>query len=124
MFSVSVFIFGNTVKRVKWITIFELLDLLDEISILTEIFFNWYVWSVKPTLIKTINESLNLINLGDIDRKTICEKLKIKGSTFLLKTELDEVLGCAVKTTESGVNPVFVSIGTGDYLLDMINIDR
>jgi len=63
-----------------------------------------------------------LPELGDIDRKSICEKLGAKGSTFLLKTELDEVLGCAVKTTESGVNPVFVSIGTGISLESAVEI--
>lgn len=63
-----------------------------------------------------------LPELGEIDKKKIAEKLDIKGSTFMLKTEQDEVLGCAVKTTDSGVNPVFISIGTGVSLESAIKL--
>jgi deoxyinosine 3'endonuclease (endonuclease V) len=63
-----------------------------------------------------------LQELGEIDRKKIGEKLDSKGSTYCLKTVDNEILGCAVKTTDSGVNPVFVSIGTGISLNTALQI--
>ncbi len=40
-------------------------------------------------------------------------KYFFQGSTYLLQTNGNEELGCALKTTDTGINPVFVSIGTG-----------
>jgi len=54
-----------------------------------------------------------LPELGEVSRKCIAEDLKHKGDTYDLKTDTGEILGRAVKTVETGLNPVFVSVGTG-----------
>jgi len=75
--------------------------------------------------IPTIGVAKNLHRLEElveIDRKQIAEHLEIKGSTYLLKTNGNEELGCALKTTDTGINPVFVSIGTGISLETAVHI--
>eukprot|EP00088_Acartia_fossae_P037969 TRINITY_DN3921_c0_g2_i1.p1 TRINITY_DN3921_c0_g2~~TRINITY_DN3921_c0_g2_i1.p1 ORF type:complete len:284 (+),score=46.16 TRINITY_DN3921_c0_g2_i1:586-1437(+) len=76
--------------------------------------------------IPTIGVAKNLHmlpELGDVDKKKLTENLPEKGSVFNLTTVTDgTILGCALRTSESGVNPVFVSIGTGISLETAVKI--
>ena len=79
---------------------------------LADLNLNYFKWNFVSLSYGLCNQK-SLIKYFIHHRFSSYHYNEYKGSSYDLATSEDEVLGRAVRTSEAGRNPVFVSVGTG-----------